>query len=99
MMSQELLQLQDDIDLSIWSKIADLKGTLFSLQLQNENLDIEVVRTGSNGTYQHLMDLQGVGQAIGQLCEEVLTLISVMKRIRVHSGGVPLTISSLQSKS
>lgn len=98
-MSQEISQLQEDIDLRIRSKIADLKGTLFSLQLHNESLEIDVARSGANGTFQHLLDVQSSGQMIERICEEILTLLAVMKQIRVQGTSATYSISSLQSRS
>jgi hypothetical protein len=76
--------LLDDVDLVIRSKMADLKSSLSCLMARGDTLSLQRDLSNSDGILQHLAEIQNGSLMIERLCEELMTLMTHRKRIKVH---------------
>lgn len=86
-MNDEFQCLLDDVDLGIRSKIDDLKGCMATLVTRVENFSCDLNQGGSNGDLKSLADIQARGLIVERICEEIMTLLTVRKRIQVYGAS------------
>jgi hypothetical protein len=79
-----------DIDLVIRSKESDLRSSLFYLVERVESLKISLDHEGMNGSLPDLATIQDLSVRVDRICEELMTMLTVRKRIQVHSAAVGL---------
>ena len=79
--------LLEDIDLVIKSKAVDLKSSLMCLMTRGESLKIELCPGAINGLLQHIAEIQERGKLIDRICEELMTMLTVRKRIQIHAAA------------
>lgn len=82
--------LLEDIDLVIRSKESDLRSSLFYLVERVESLKIRLDHEGINGSLPDLATIQDLSVRVDRICEELMTMLTVRKRIQVHSTTVGL---------
>ncbi len=79
--------LLEDIDLVIKSKAVDLKSSLACLMTRGESLKLELCQGTINGLLQQIAEIQERGVLIDRICEELMTMITVRKRIQIHAAA------------
>jgi hypothetical protein len=89
-MNEGFRSLLEDIDLVIRSKEGDLRSSLLYLVERGDSLKIRLEHEGMNGSLPDLATLQDLSVRVDRICEELMTLLTVRKRIQVHSTAAGL---------
>ena len=76
-----------DINSNIRCKFSDLKRAILSLRRGEEDFVLEFGGPGAGSAFQQLADIQSSGLLVDRLCEEIMTLLTVRKRLLLHASS------------
>jgi hypothetical protein len=74
-----------DINSNIRCKFSDLKRAIASLKMSEEDLVLQFGGPGAGNAFQQLAGIQSSGLLVDRLCEEIMTLLTVRKRLLLHA--------------